>query len=56
MVTIGYVPSALTFGNSAFCIYGFHMILTANRDYFLKQQQQTDLCNGEVLCFLCGTD
>jgi hypothetical protein len=27
-----------------------------NRDYFLKQRQPVDLCNGEELCFLCGTD
>jgi hypothetical protein len=32
------------------------MILTVNSDYFLKQRQLVDLCNGEVLCFLCGTD
>jgi hypothetical protein len=31
-------------------------ILTVNSDYFLKQRQPTDLCNGEVWCFLCGTD
>jgi hypothetical protein len=27
-----------------------------NSDYVLKQQQPADLCNGKVLCFLCGTD
>jgi hypothetical protein len=32
------------------------MILAVNSDYFLKQRQQVDLCNGEVLYFLCGTD
>jgi hypothetical protein len=32
------------------------MILTVNSDYFLKQQKPVDLCNGEELCFLCGTD
>jgi hypothetical protein len=32
------------------------MILTVNIDYFLKQRQPADLCNGEVWCFLCGTD
>jgi hypothetical protein len=32
------------------------MILTVTRDYFLKQRQPDDFCNGEVLCFLCGTD
>jgi hypothetical protein len=38
------------------CIYGFHMILRVNSEYFLKQRQPVDLCNGEVWCFLCGTD
>jgi hypothetical protein len=28
---------ALTINNSAFCTYGFRMILTVNKDYFLKQ-------------------
>jgi hypothetical protein len=32
------------------------MILSVNSDYFLKQGQPVDLCNGEELCFLCGTD
>jgi hypothetical protein len=32
------------------------MILSVNRDYFLKQHQSVNLCNGEVLSFLCGTD
>jgi hypothetical protein len=32
------------------------MVLTINSDYFLKQRQPVDLCDGEVLCFLCGTD
>jgi hypothetical protein len=32
------------------------MILTVNSDYFFKQHQPVDLNNGEVLCFLCGTD
>jgi hypothetical protein len=35
---------------------GFSMILTVNSDYLLKQRQPVDLCNGEVWCFLCGTD
>jgi hypothetical protein len=26
--------------NSSFCIYGFHMILTANSDYFLESVNQ----------------
>jgi hypothetical protein len=42
--------------NSSFCIYVFHMILTINRDYFLKQHQPVNLCNGNVLCFLCGKE
>jgi hypothetical protein len=32
-----YVPAALTTSNTVFCIYGFCMILTVNRDYFLKE-------------------
>jgi hypothetical protein len=32
-----YVPVALTVSNPSFHIYGFHMILTVKRDYFLKQ-------------------
>jgi NADH:ubiquinone oxidoreductase subunit E len=32
------------------------MILRINSDYLPKQRQPVDLCNGEVLCFLCGTD
>jgi hypothetical protein len=32
------------------------MMQTINSDYFLKQRQPVDLCNGEVRCFLCGTD
>jgi D-alanyl-lipoteichoic acid acyltransferase DltB (MBOAT superfamily) len=39
-----------------FVFMGFRMILNANRDYFFKQHQPVDLCNGEVWCFLCGTD
>jgi hypothetical protein len=34
-------------------IYGF---LKVNNDYFLRQRLPVDLCNGEELCFLCGTD
>jgi hypothetical protein len=37
-------------------MYEFRMILTVNSDYFLKQRWPVDLCNGEELCFLCGTD
>jgi hypothetical protein len=32
------------------------MILAANSDCFPKHRWQADLCNGEVLCSLCGTD
>jgi hypothetical protein len=32
------------------------MILNVNSDHFLKLRQPFDLCDGEVLCFLCGTD
>jgi hypothetical protein len=32
------------------------MILSVNSYYFLKQRQPVDLCNGEVWCFLRGTD
>jgi hypothetical protein len=32
------------------------MFLTVNSDYVLKQRYPVDLCNGEELCFLCGTD
>jgi hypothetical protein len=32
------------------------MILHVNSDYFLEQRQPVYLCNGEVSCFLCGTD
>jgi hypothetical protein len=38
----------------AVCIYGFHMILSVNSDYFLECYQPVDLCNGKVLCFRCG--
>jgi uncharacterized protein with PQ loop repeat len=49
-------PAALTISNFSFCIYVFRMILTVNSGYFLKHRYPVDLCNGEVLCFLCGTD
>jgi hypothetical protein len=52
-----YVTSNLTFNYSAFCpeyIYGFRMVLTISSDYFLKQHWPVDICNGDVLCFLCG--
>jgi hypothetical protein len=53
MVTI--CPSCFN-SQSSFCIYGFRMILTVNCDYLLEQREPVDLCDGEVLCFLCGTD
>jgi hypothetical protein len=34
----------------------FRMILSVNSDHFRKQQKPNEFCNGEVLCFLCGTD
>jgi hypothetical protein len=35
---------------------GSFMIPNVNSDYFLKQRQPIDLCNGEVLCFLYDTE
>jgi hypothetical protein len=32
------------------------MVISVNRDHFLKQHEPVDLCNDEVWCFLCGTD
>jgi hypothetical protein len=52
LISFSRGSDALTVCNSAFCIYGFRMVLTVNSDYFLKQHYQVDLCNGEVLCFL----
>jgi hypothetical protein len=51
-----YVPPALTISSCAFYVYGFCMILSVKGNYFLKQCLPVDLCTGEVLCFLCGTD
>jgi hypothetical protein len=51
-----HIPPALTMNKSAFFICVFRMILWINIDYFHKQHQPVDLCNGGVLCFLCGTD
>jgi hypothetical protein len=39
-----------------FFIYVFPMIFSAKRDYFLKQHKKIYLCNGEVWCFIFGTD
>jgi hypothetical protein len=51
-----YVPATLIICKSVFFICGFCTILGASRYYFLKQHQTDYLCNGEVLCFLCGMD
>jgi hypothetical protein len=51
-----YAPPALRISNSAFCICVFRMILSVNRDYFLQQRKPVDIRNGEVWCFLSGTD
>jgi hypothetical protein len=32
-----YVPPALTVNNSEVCICGFIMIISVNREYYLKQ-------------------
>jgi hypothetical protein len=53
-LVVNIFPTCLTIYKSAFFI--FLMTLRVNSDYFLKQRSQTDLRNGEVLCFLCGTD
>jgi hypothetical protein len=37
-------------------IYVFCIIPRTNYDYFHNQHLPVDLCNGEVLCSLCGTD
>jgi hypothetical protein len=42
--------------NVAVCICGFCMVATLNSHYLLKHHQPADLCNGEVWCFLWGTD
>jgi hypothetical protein len=52
---VSICPTCLTINKSAF-LFMFRMILSVNSDYFLNQRWQTDLRNGEVLCFLCGTD
>jgi hypothetical protein len=46
------LPAGLTISNSAFSKRGFCVILSINRDYFLKQRYPGDLRSGEVLCFL----
>jgi hypothetical protein len=34
--------------------YGFSIILSVNRDCFLKQHSAVNICNVKVLGFLCG--
>jgi hypothetical protein len=49
-----YSSATLNFAHRA---YLFRLILTLNSDYFLKQPLTSwSLCNGEVPCFLRGTD
>jgi hypothetical protein len=49
------IQQLVTLNFPAEFVYVFGMILKIN-DYFLKQHQPTDLCNGEVLCFLWDTN
>jgi hypothetical protein len=49
------VPFCSTINNAAFCTHGFHMTVTVNRDC-TRNHSSVDICNGEVRCFLCGTD
>lgn len=46
----------LTISSPPFCIYAYLMILIMNSNYYLKQHQSFNPCNGEVLCSLRGTD
>lgn len=49
-----YVLLALTFNYLHFaqsCNYCFGMFLIINSDYFRKQQQTTDICNGHAFVF-----
>jgi hypothetical protein len=39
-----------------FVFIGFCMALNVNSDYFLKQHQPVELCNGDVWCSLWGMD
>jgi hypothetical protein len=45
----------LTISSPPFCIYAYLMILIMNSNYYLKQHQSFNPCNGEVLCSLRGT-
>jgi len=46
-----YVPVALTISNSAFCIYGFSVILSVNTNYFLEERQKLTfiMVTGRIL-------
>jgi hypothetical protein len=36
--------------------YRFIITLPVLSSYFLNEHSPVDPCNGEVLCFLCGTE
>jgi hypothetical protein len=38
------------------CICVFHMVLTINSDCFPKHHELVGIWNGDVTCFLCGTN
>jgi hypothetical protein len=38
------------------CVYVFRMVLTIKSDCFPKQHSPFDLCSGDVMCFLWGTN
>jgi hypothetical protein len=38
------------------CICVFRMVLTINSDCFHEHHWPVDLCSGDVMCFLWGTD
>jgi hypothetical protein len=47
------------FNNYQICIffkYASCIIVSVKRDYLLKQQQTTGVCNEEELCSLCGME
>jgi hypothetical protein len=50
-----YVPSVLTISNTVFYMY-VRIVLTLSVDYFLKEHQPVDVCNGKVRCSLWVTD
>jgi hypothetical protein len=49
---LGIRPTPPSGKNSTYCICGFSVILSVNRDYFLEQRFQIDVCNGYGLCCL----